>query len=443
MKNENINVRNMYIDLLNKMKALDAVDQAYIDHEIDKVKLLIAELGLEIELLNEIKADYDMFIATDTGNPLTIYALNRLSESLKVTLKPIQDLHGYYDPWVGGAGKNKLPMTLSGIKSANTSGSWNGNVYTYHTVEITINTDNGDNVVGINVNGTNDGGEFMFEIGRGTFDGDYILNGCPVDGSQDTFKIRVGDASNNFLCQDIGSGVDYIYNNVLAVFQIYVGTRKTVSNKTFYPMIRLSTESDDSFVPYSNICPITGRTETTLTDTDGEDDQYLRYDFGQTVYGCKIDFKTGKVVMDKGYIVFDGSDDENWVYYSADPKRIRTTVLNGIISNDNSSSDNKTIISNEFPTISNEETYAGNLGISTGGGTLFAVDGSPTMSKASFISFLSSNPLQVCYKLATPVELQLTPAELELFKGYNYLTADGEIEISYIPENVINYIKSL
>ena len=38
--------------------------------------------------------------------------------SLKVTLTPIQDLHGYDSPWVGGAGKNKIPITCeSTVKS--------------------------------------------------------------------------------------------------------------------------------------------------------------------------------------------------------------------------------------------------------------------------------------------------------------------------------------
>jgi hypothetical protein len=50
----------------------------------------------------------------------------------------VQDLHGYDHPWVGGAGKNKLPMTVDGIKAANTNGTWNNNVYTYNNITYTV-----------------------------------------------------------------------------------------------------------------------------------------------------------------------------------------------------------------------------------------------------------------------------------------------------------------
>ena len=36
----------------------------------------------------------------------------------------------------------------------------------------------------------------------------------------------------------------------------------------------------------------------------------------------------------------------------------------------------------------------------------------------------------ICYKLATPIELTLTPAQLEMLKGYNYLSGDGTITIT-------------
>ena len=44
---------------------------------------------------------------------------------------------------------------------------------------------------------------------------------------------------------------------------------------------------------------------------------------------------------------------------------------------------------------------------------------------------------QVVYPLTTPTELTLTPAELELLKGYNYITTNGNnIELTYQPDNL-------
>jgi hypothetical protein len=46
--------------------------------------------------------------------------------------------------------------------------------------------------------------------------------------------------------------------------------------------------------------------------------------------------------------------------------------------------------------------------------------------------------VQLCYELATPLTLTLTPAELELLKGNNTITANGaEISIEYYPDNAI------
>jgi hypothetical protein len=44
-----------------------------------------------------------------------------------IQIEPEQDLHGQDYPYPAGAGKNKLPMTVDGIKALNTVGTWSGN----------------------------------------------------------------------------------------------------------------------------------------------------------------------------------------------------------------------------------------------------------------------------------------------------------------------------
>jgi hypothetical protein len=52
---------------------------------------------------------------------------------------------------------------------------------------------------------------------------------------------------------------------------------------------------------------------------------------------------------------------------------------------------------------------------------------------SDFKAALANNPLQICYTLATPTTIQLTPTEVQMLKGYNSVTIDnGSIEVGYI-----------
>ena len=431
MTNEKLNVRNIYIDLLNKMKALDAVDQAYIDEKINIVNLLIAGLADEITNLDNTKADYDMFIASDSGNPLTLYALNKIANQLNINLLPIQDLHGFDYPWVGGAGKNKLPITLANLKTLNTDGTWVDNVYTRYNVEYTVITDDGGNVTKINVNGeSNSSGGFQLVNGAFT-NGNYILNGCPSGGSSTTYFIQSQSGG-----RDEGSGANVTISSDTANVYMYIGNGVNI-NKDFYPMLRLSTVVDDTFEPYTNFSPISGRTETTLTDTDGEDDREISFDFDQTVYGGLLDCNTGILLINRATVTVD----DTWGYGTYGGKNYLTKDISGIKVYNNHPTDP---ICNMLPF----GGYGGSAIFEDGNfyqGTATSrnlyIQDSRYNDATSFVAAYSS--CMICYELATPIEVQLTPAELELFKGYNYITADGTIDISYIPENVINYIKSL
>ena len=187
-----------------------------------------------------------------------------------------QDLHGYSKPWVGGAGKNKLPMVLADIKSANTSGTWNGNVYTIGGGTFEILVDNADNVVGVNVNGTftsttqlilfiKSGSPYPFE------NTNYTLSGCASGGNSTTYKLDViynSSGVSNILVTDFGGSASADFSAISNVDQmqirivVYSGTH---NDKMFYPMIRLSTVTDSTFEPYSNICPIMAYDENTIS----------------------------------------------------------------------------------------------------------------------------------------------------------------------------------
>lgn len=222
-----------------------------------------SELGLQAELDGA---------QTVSGNPITITDAEAMNaESVVVELEPKQDLHGYDAPWVGGSGKNKLPLVLADIKTVNTSGTWSGNTYTLNGVTFEVLTDSADNVLGVKVNGTASAStNFGLTDKLGDMSG-LKYNGAGA-GTTNNKCLIVGywDAQGEW----IGDGRAYGGNDYTLLdypqmsFGIYVQNTQTLTDETFYPMIRLSTESDPTFTPYSNICPITGYSEVNVVNFD-------------------------------------------------------------------------------------------------------------------------------------------------------------------------------
>jgi hypothetical protein len=206
-----------------------------------------------------------------SGLPADIASFNDGTDlpmaSLKVTVTPYQDLHGYDAPWVGGSGKNKLPMTVDGIKQINTSGVWNGNTYTFHDVTFKIETDDADNVLGIKVNGTS-GGMAYFHIFDGNLtlsEGTKVLSGCVPNGSESTYYLQITAMPNSYT--DVGNGISFTdEGNVRCNVAINMTDGTSLTNALFQPMIEYGS-AKTTFAPYSNICPISGWTEAEVTRT--------------------------------------------------------------------------------------------------------------------------------------------------------------------------------
>lgn len=196
---------------------------------------------------------------TATGETVTIENPNgNLSlKSLNVAIEPVQNLNGYDKPWVGGAGKNKLPYP------------YDSNSQTISGVTFTVNSDGT-----IKANGTATA-EINFNLliskslaSVGITSGTYTLNGCPSGGSSSTYRIQI--RQNSSWATDNGSGVNFTYNDsspVNDLVRINILSGATVNNLTFKPMIRLASEADATYEPYSNICPISGRTEVVAQRT--------------------------------------------------------------------------------------------------------------------------------------------------------------------------------
>ena len=198
-------------------------------------------------------------------------------KSLVVNVDPVQDLHGYDNPWPAGGGKNLLAVTLSSLKSSNTDGTWTGNDYVRNGITFKVDADESGNVFRITANGTASATALLFfnsafEIAD---ERSYIWSGI-TGGSNSTYYFQCywrNSGGSSVANQVITNGdntitVDYADNAVkINTFLIGVNSGTQLSNVEFKPMLRLSTVSDNTFAPYSNICPISGHTEANVTRT--------------------------------------------------------------------------------------------------------------------------------------------------------------------------------
>ncbi len=179
-----------------------------------------------------------------SGNPIELTdAASAPMVKCSTSIDGYQDLHGYDKPWVGGAGKNKLEVTAT--------------TQTVSGVTFTVNDDGT-----IVANGTA-ASHIIWTFGSMSSLSDntnYILSGVS-GGAANTYRIDIRTATAGVQQTLTDGELTFTKNSSMAVITIRIESGYTINNVKFYPMIRLSTETDSTFAPYSNICPITAYTE--------------------------------------------------------------------------------------------------------------------------------------------------------------------------------------
>lgn len=193
-----------------------------------------------------------------------------LTESIDLYFKPSQNLNGYDKPWAGGTEKNKLNPSISS--------------QTITGITITKNDDGSYKCTGTAT------ADVMLYFDTFNTDGnDYILSGCPPTGSYSTYCLGVVDNGT-----DYGTGLTFS-NSEKPYIRIANGYKCPTDGLLFKPMIRLATETDATFEPYANICPIIGQDKATLS---WNTNQGITMNFGATYYG--------------GIANFDGTIKSDW-----------------------------------------------------------------------------------------------------------------------------------
>ena len=166
--------------------------------------------------------------------------------SVKADITAQQDLHGQANPYPAGGGKNLLNNTATTTTSSQ--------------VTFTVNADGT-----VSTSGTANGTAVLKIWQTFSQNADLIINGCPSGGSYYNTYCIVPCTDNGSVVNgaiDTGEGVTIPAEYVSQIKQIQIIVRNgtNVSGKVFKPMVRLASITDDTFAPYSNICPITGFT---------------------------------------------------------------------------------------------------------------------------------------------------------------------------------------
>lgn len=167
-------------------------------------------------------------------------------KDLKAEVVATQNLNGYDHPWVGGAGKNKLEVT--------------GTTTTTQGITFNVSQDGTITVSGTFQTQVN----FLINATCYLKAGDYILSGIPSAPSWSTFQMYINVNGNKYASV---SGTQFTVDTD-GEYPVYVSIYGAFSGTlTFKPMIRLASETDATFAPYSNICPISGWDEVNVTRT--------------------------------------------------------------------------------------------------------------------------------------------------------------------------------
>ena len=175
-------------------------------------------------------------------------------DSLSVSIDPVQDLHGYDNPWPAGGGINVMPKLTAGV-------------YTENGLTVTVSDDGNCKITGSNIDtsiATNVIIPFdnTYTLKAGTYywhnRNDTINPGIVFDCLGSTQGLNpVNRIASDVLAQDVSKDSCKFY---------FAKTTFTNLNITCRPSIEL-TDTVTSWTPYSNICPISGHSSATVTRT--------------------------------------------------------------------------------------------------------------------------------------------------------------------------------
>lgn len=242
-----------------------------------------------------------------------------------------------------------------------------------------------------------------------------------------------------------GYAVDYFFydQNGLFVQPIYkaAGNQSIVVPNDCYYM------NFSVYATYGNVYhdDISINYPSTDTSYHAYNGQTITLDLDGTRYGGYVDANNGKLVVTWVGAIYDGSDDENWQMHgsgSASAFAMRSAIVIDNINTDG------IILANELEGISRSATW-GNYDewVSVTADKQIVTGIQSITDVNTWKTWLSSHNLEVAYELATPIEVDITPAFLSAIVGQNNVFHDGngDVELSYFTDlagDIKNFINA-
>lgn len=333
-------------------------------------------------------------IRTVSGSVISIFnALAMPAVSLAVDIDPVQDLHGYDNPWPAGGGANKWDEVWERGSIDNSTGE--------------------DKPASTGIRSQN----YIPVVAGESY---YI---CNLD-ADNSIRYYYYDANYGFVSSaGVNNSVLTIPSGVSYMRIRSTGTYGNVYKNDWavnYPA------TVTTYSPYANICLISGWSNVNVyreAQYDAGATPYATINLNGTVYGGSLDVTTGVLTVTHHFATYDGS--ENWS---------SGTNYYVLFSQPNSTGNNDlTQIANWLKAggSSNYTTY-GYYRAQANGAICVGVIGSPWSSVSDFKTALTTNPLTICYELATPQTVQLSPTTVQMLLGNNTIWSDsGDTELQY------------
>lgn len=249
-------------------------------------------------------------------------------KSLSVDLQPIQDLHGYDKPWSAGNGKNLFNDSYFIQNQTDASGNPMPDPYSLSSGVFTIST-----------NVQNTGRRFLnkkqMAVGTYTFSFTPTLSGT---NKEIGYSVRDMDSLTNIVATTLatitdGTRMSFTFTvSTSANIAISLQPKENASGTLTFKNVQLESGSTmTAYEPYSNICPISGRTEVVtnvagknLLDNNGLSDYATWESLGSANYAKPLNLpKNTQVTINGQHTVpsglnsyvylqrFDGTDWQN------------------------------------------------------------------------------------------------------------------------------------
>lgn len=350
-------------------------------------------------------------IVTQTASgPIATFETNIETSfvSLKSDINPVQSGTGTPSP------DNICPISgFSALNVTRTGKNWANNTATSQTINgvaYSVSTDGK-----ITANNTASGASII-DIGSITLLGgnSYVLSGCPSGGSGSTYALFLRGSGTFAQKIDFGGGNSFtVTDTVTTLLSIIVYNGYTANNLTFEPMVRLS----DTTVEYE---PYNGQTATV--------------NFGQTVYGGVADVTGGEVNV---AYAKKKINELTWNYVNiAGSERFYSTSLSTVIEKPTTIDNVSTLKCSCYETVS-ERQYAqftsnNIIAVQTTG--YIVIRDTNYTSVSDLLNAVGEQ--EICYPLATPIEITTTPENLTAISGENnvYSDTNGDTTVEYYIE---------